>query len=416
VKNSASLLRDRNFVLLWSGQFVSDFGSQVSIFALPIVAVMALHATALQVATLQSIEFATIALVAIIAGALADRHRRKRVMMVSNLVRLLTMLSLPIAFGLGKLTMGQLFICAIICSAASVMFDVAYQAIVPSLVGSERLADGNAKLSMSGSVAEAIGSSAGGAIVQIIGAPLAMIADAACFIVSLYTLARIRHKEEKPQRPDTEEDSRVRAFARETMEGFRQLNREPALRMIVLCTATNYLGGAIVTAVFPVLIYRVMHLPPALFGVVMGIANVGMVGAFVSQPMQKLVGERGALGSAVAISAVGKLMYLASYLSPIGAVALGRLLITFAGPLYEVTQQTYRVAFVPEPLMGRVAAAFRAVTWATLPVGSLMGGILATTIGVQHAIFIGSTISFCSILWLAAFGRKSQAQRMQAAG
>lgn len=401
-------MRDRNFLLLWSGQFVSDFGSQVSIFALPIVAVIALHATALQVATLQSIEFATIALVAIIAGALADRHRRRRVMMVSNVVRLVTMLALPIAFGLGKLTMAQLFISAIICSAASVMFDVAYQAIVPSLVGSERLADGNAKLSMSGSMAEAIGSSAGGAIVQIVGAPLAMVADAATFVISLYTLARIKHEEEKPVREVRPEESRISAFAAETMAGFRQLGKEPALRMVVLCTATNYLGGAIVTAVFPLLVYRVMHLPPALFGVVMGVANVGMVGAFVSQPFQKLIGERGTLGGAVVISAIGKLMYLASNLSPLGAVALGRLLTTFANPLYEVTQQTYRIAFVPEPLMGRVAAAFRAVTWATLPVGSLAGGILATTIGVQHAIVIGSTISLCSILWLGAFGRSRE--------
>jgi MFS family permease len=403
-------MRDRNFLLLWSGQFISDFGSNISIFALPVVAIIALHATALQVATLQSIEFATIALVAIIAGALADRHRRKRVMMAANIVRIVTMLSLPVAYGLGKLTLAQLFIVAIICSAASVVFDVAYQAIIPSLLGSERLADGNAKLSMSGSVAEAVGASAGGAIVQIIGAPLAMVADACSFIVSLYTIARIKHREERPQRIVTdEEDSRVAAFARETLAGFDQLRQQPQLRMVALCTATNYMGGAIVTAVFPVLVYRIMHMPPALFGVVMGIANVGMVGAFVSRPVQKLVGERGTLGSAVAISAVGKLMYLASHFSPLGAVALGRILITFAGPLYEVTQQTYRVAFIPEPLMGRVAAAFRAVTWATLPIGSLLGGVLATTIGVQHAIFIGSTISFCSITWLMNASRTREA-------
>lgn len=411
MKKSATLLRDRNFLLLWCGQFVSDFGSQVSIFALPVVAIMALHATALQVATLQSIEFATIALVAIIAGALADRHRRKRIMMLSNGIRLLTMLSLPIAFGLGKLTMAQLFICAIICSAASVMFDVAYQAIVPSLVGSDRLADGNAKLSMTSSVAEAVGTSAGGAIVQVIGAPLAMIADACTFVVSIYTLMRMEHHEEKPQLLRNAEESRVAALAKETMAGFEQVAKQPELRTVALCTATNYLGGAIVTAVFPVLVYRIMHLPPVLFGVVMGIANVGMIGAFVSKPFNKIVGERGTLGGAVAISAIGKLMYVASHFSPIGAVALGRLLITFAGPLYDVTQQTYRVAFIPEPLMGRVAAAFRAVTWATLPIGSLAGGILATTIGVQHAIFIGSTISFASIMWLMNANRqKTQTQ------
>jgi MFS family permease len=111
-------MRDRNFLLLWSGQFVSDFGSQLSIFALPVVAILVLHATALQVATLQSVEFATISVVAVVAGVLADRHRRRYVMMVTNFVRLVTMLTVPLAYGLGKLTIAQLFICAIICSAA----------------------------------------------------------------------------------------------------------------------------------------------------------------------------------------------------------------------------------------------------------------------------------------------------------
>lgn len=355
---------------------------------------------------LQSVEFATIAAVAIIAGHMADRHRRRYMMMTSNAARLLTMLSLPVAYGLGKLTIAQLFIVAIVCSAASVMFDVAYQAMVPSLLGNERLADGNAKLSMSGSVAEAIGQSAGGAIVQIAGAPLAMIADAVTFIVSLLTLSGIKHDEAKRQAAEEERDNPIRTFVRETLGGFNHLRNEPALRTIVLCTATNYLGGAIVTSVFPILVYRDLHLPPELFGVVMGIANVGMVGAFASGWFSKFIGERGTLGGAVAVSALGKIMYLAANLSPLAAVMLGRLLITFAGPLYDVTQQTYRVAFTPEPLMGRVAAAFRAATWAALPVGSLLGGIFATKVGVHSAIAAGSTISFCSIVWLMTSSRE----------
>jgi predicted MFS family arabinose efflux permease len=397
-------MRDRNFLLLWSGQFISDFGSQLSIFALPVVAILVLHASALQVATLQSVEFATISVVAVIAGALADRHRRRYVMMITNAVRFVTVLTVPIAYGLGKLTIEQLFICAIIASAASVMFDVAYQALVPSLVGSERLADGNAKLSMSGSVAEAVGQSTGGAIVQMLGAPFAMLADALTFIISLTTLWRMRHDEPKLYAAnDTDEDRQehtLRSFGKETLAGFREIWEKPALRMVAMMTATNYLGGSIVTAVFPVLVYRQMHLPPEVLGVVMGVANVGMVGAFTAKPLQKIFGDRGTLGSAVLISGIGKLLYLAANLSPLGAVLFGRLLITFAGPMYDVTQQTYRVAFIPEPLMGRVAAAFRALTWATLPVGSLLGGILATSCGLQRAIFIGSTISFCAILWL----------------
>lgn len=396
-------MRDRNFLLLWSGQFISDFGSQLSIFALPVVAILVLHATALQVATLQSVEFATISVVAIVAGALADRHRRRYLMMVTNAVRLVTMLTIPIAYGLGKLTIAQLFICGIIASAASVMFDVAYQALVPSLVGSDRLADGNAKLSMSGSVAEAVGQSTGGALVQMLGAPFAMLADALTFVVSLTTLWRMRHDEPKhapDESPEGRQEHVLRGFAHETLAGFREVWEKPALRMVAMMTATNYLGGSIVTAVFPLLVYRQLHLPPEALGIVMGVANVGMVGAFSAKPLQKLFGERGTMGSAVLISGIGKLLYVAANLSPLGAVLFGRLLITFAGPMYDVTQSTYRVAFIPEPLMGRVAAAFRALTWATLPVGSLLGGVFATTYGVPHTIVIGSTISFCAILWL----------------
>ena len=396
-------MRDRNFLLLWSGQFISDFGSQLSIFALPVIAILVLHATALQVATLQSVEFATISVVAVIAGALADRHRRKYVMMVTNAVRLVTMLTIPIAYGLGRLTIEQLFICGIIASAASVMFDVAYQALVPSLVGNERLADGNAKLSMSGSVAEAVGQSTGGAIVQMLGAPFAMLADALTFIVSLATLWRMRHDEPEhvhDASAEGDQEHTLRSFAKETLAGFREVWEKPALRMVAMMTATNYLGGSIVTAVFPVLVYRQLHLPPEALGVIMGIANVGMVGAFTAKPLKKLFGDRGTMGSAVLISGIGKLMYVAANLSPLGAVLFGRLLITFAGPMYDVTQNTYRVAFIPEPLMGRVAAAFRALTWATLPVGSLLGGVFAGAFGVQRTICIGSTISFCAILWL----------------
>lgn len=394
-------MRDRNFLLLWSGQFISDFGSNLSMFALPVVAILLLHASALQVATLQSVEFATISLFAVIAGVLADRHHRKYVMMITNVVRLVTILTVPVAYAFGKLTIAQLFICAIVASAASVMFDVAYQALIPSLVGSERLAEGNAKLSMSGSVAEVMGYSTGGVIIQMFGAPFAMLADALAFVISLTALHRMRHDE--PKRVDAEGDEperTFRKFARETLAGFREIYEKPALRMVAMMTATNYLGGSIVSAVFPVLIYRQLHLPPEAIGVIMGVANVGMVGAFTARPLQRFFGERGTLGGAVLISGIGKLMYLAVNLSPLGAVLFGRLLITLAGPMYDVTQQTYRVAFIPEPLIGRVAAAFRAVTWATLPIGSLLGGIFATTYGVQHTIFVGSTISFCAILWL----------------
>jgi predicted MFS family arabinose efflux permease len=410
-------MRDRNFLLLWSGQFVSDFGSQLSIFALPVVAILVLHATALQVATLQSVEFATISVVAVVAGVLADRHRRRYVMMVTNFVRLVTMLTVPLAYGLGKLTIAQLFICAIICSAASVMFDVAYQALVPSLVGEERLADGNAKLSMSGSVAEAIGQSTGGALVQLLGAPFAMLADALTFVISLTTLWRMRHDEPKRVIVDAQDaqERRFQQFAKDTLAGFREIYEKPALRMVALVTATNYLGGSIVTAIFPLLIYRELHLPPEAVGVIMGVANVGMIGAFTAKPLQKLFGERGTLGSAVLISGIGKLLYVAANLSPLGAVLFGRLLITFAGPMYDVTQQTYRTWFTPEPLMGRVAAAFRAVTWATLPIGSLVGGILATNCGIERTIVVGSTISFCSILWLGTRVQQRHENRLAGA-
>lgn len=412
-------MRDRNFLLLWSGQFVSDFGSQVSIFALPVIAVVALHASAMQVALLQSVEFAAIAVAAVFGGAIVDRHRRKRMMMATNAVRLIAMLTLPIAWSMGRLSLMQIFTCAVVCSVASVLFDTAYQAMLPSLAGRERLAEGSAKLAMSGSIAEAAGSSAGGAIVQCVGAPLAMIADVCTFAFSLMTLWQLRHAEDRPRRTPAENESAW--FLRETAAGFRHVLSEPALRTVALCTATTYLGGAVVTSIFPVLVYRELHLSPAAFGLVMGVANVGMLGALVPRWLEKLVGTRSVLGGAIALSALGKMLYLAAAFAPIAAVALGRLLITFAGPMYDVTQQTFRVAFIPEPMMGRVAAAFRAITWAALPIGSLLGGTLAMRFGLDRAILIGSVLSLSALLWLSGRyaprnGMKNPAALATAAG
>lgn len=385
----------RNFRLLLGGQFVSDLGGQLTIFALPAIAIVSLHASALQVGALQGFEFAIVPLLATLAGVVADRYPRRALMIGANVVRLFALASIPAAWTLHALTIGQFFVVAAFSSAASVVFDTAYAAFLPAVCGRERYHRGVSRMAMSGAAAEALGSSSSGAIVQGLGGPFAVLINVLAYVVATANLLRLRIPEPRvvpAERQSVREDARA---------GFALVARNPILRSVALCAATAYLGGAIVTSVFTFYCYRVLKLSPAEFGLVLGLANLGLVGAFGAEKIAARFGARRTLAGATLVSAVGKLLFLV-HAMPLVGIFVGRLLLTLTGPISSTTQQALQTAEVPDALLGRMNAAMRTIVWAALPVGSFAGGVLATGIGIPTTIAIGSTISALAIGWLAA--------------
>jgi MFS family permease len=383
--------------MLWGGQFVSDLGGQLTTFALPAIAIVSLHATALQVGALQAFEFAVIPLLATLAGVVADRRPRQPLMIGANVVRLAALVSIPGAWMLHALTLAQFFVVAAICAAASVLFDTAYAAFLPAVCGRAFYHRALARMAMSGSVAEAIGTGGAGMLVQVLGAPFAVLVTVATYVVSTLNLARI----ELPPRPVALAPTREPALVPEASAGFALLARDPVLRAVALCSATAYLGGAMVTSVFTLYCYRALHLSPGELGFILGAANLGLIGAMLARRIAERFGTRATLAGATLLSALGKALFLA-HAAPLVAIFAGRVLLTFSGPIAATTQQALQTANVPDALLGRMNAAMRTVVWGALPIGSFLGGVVGTVAGIPTAIAIGSVISALAVGWLAA--------------
>ena len=182
----------RDFRLLWAGETVSELGSQVSLLAIPLLAVRTLHATTFQVGLLTAASTAAFLIVGLPAGVWVDRLRRRWVMMAADFGRVLALGSIPVAYALDALTMVQLIVVTLVTGILTVFFDVAYQSYLPSLVGREHLVEGNAKLTGSEQVAAVAGPSIAGGLVQAIGSSYAVAVDSISFLVSALAVGGIR--------------------------------------------------------------------------------------------------------------------------------------------------------------------------------------------------------------------------------
>jgi len=382
----ADALRRRNFGFLLGGQFVSDFGGQLTIFALPTIAIFVLHATSFQVAALQGAELGVIPLLALLIGAMVDRVRRKPFMIAANAVRLAAIAALPALALSGKLSLTALFISAIVASIASLAFDTAYQPFLRTLLGAGHYTGGNAKMTTSASLAQAGGNAASGPLVQILGAPFVLAANAVTYIIGTFALWFIR-VDERVQAPASG-DTFIAAVA--------PVFRDRVLRNIALSTTLLYFGCAIVNAVLALYVYRVLHVSAATYGVLLGISNIGVIGGLTAQRAAERLGPRVSLAIAAAVVVVGHLLCLSAAL-PLAGIALGRIVISFASPLYDVVQQTIVTFRVPEERFGRTCAALRTITWSAMPLGALLGGALVDHIGFHATIALGAFICATSI-------------------
>ncbi len=396
---SNSLWRHRDFMYLWGGQAVSEVGSAVSTLALPLLAVLTLHATTFEVAALDAAGSAAFLLVALQAGSLVDRWRKKRVLVWADLLRGVLLATVPLAYVAGWLTLTQLFVVAFASSVLTVFFDVAYQSYLPFLVDEDQLVDGNAKIGGSQSFAQVAGPSLGGLLVAVLGAAYAVLADVVSFAVSTVLTSRIRHVEARvDSRPA---DRTLRADIR---EGLAFVFGHPVLAKVVACTATNNFFSSLGSAVLIVFMVRTLHADGRLIGLVFALGALGgLLGAVLARRATARVGSARIIWLSILLEAP----FL--FAQPLAFPGWGLLLVsvTVAGAsavavLYNVAQVSYRQAVTPRPLMGRMNASVRFVVWGVQPLGALAGGVLATLIGTRAALFIAAGGASLSVLWVLA--------------
>jgi MFS family permease len=396
-----SLWRHADFMKLWTAETISQLGSQVTLLALPLVAITVLDASAFQVGLLGTVEFAPFVLVGLPAGVWVDRLRRRPVLVAGDLGRALALLSIPLAYELGVLSIGQLYAVGFVTGVLTVFFDVAYQSYLPALVAPDQLVEGNSKLEISRSGAQIAGPGLAGGLIDLVTAPVAVLADALSFALSGAFIGLIRRGEPAPERPPAHE--RRGSMRREIAEGLRYVLGHRLLRPIAACTATANLFNAVMFAVVILYMVRQLGLRPAAIGVVFAAGNVGfLAGAVVSGRLAARTGVGRAIVLGAAVGALGALLVpLAPRAAAVPLLVAGMAVATFGSTVYNVNQVSLRQAISPARLHGRMNATMRFMVWGTLPLGSLLGGALGTAIGLRPTLWLGAVGGLLAVLPVA---------------
>lgn len=365
--------------------------------ALPSVAILVLHAGAVQVGVLEALLFLAFPALGLVAGVWADRVRRRGLLIVCDILRMLAIGSIPVAGVLGHLTMTQVYAVAVISGIGTVFFEVSYQSYLPSLIERQDLIDGNSKLQVSQSTASVLGPAVAGFLIQAVSAATAMAVDAGSYLVSVLSLWWIRKPETSP-RPEGQRTG----FLVELWEGVEVMFGNADIRNIAGCTGTSNLSSGMSGAVYLLFAYHQLHLSP---GTVGGISAVGSVGAIGGALVAATLGRRLGLGRTLVVAMLlGAFGSVLIPLSPLGPdlilLGAGWLLLSFCATAYNVNQVSLRQAIVPLRLQGRLNATVRTLIWGTIPLGSVIGGMIGAHIGYQPTLYICAAINFCAVFWL----------------
>jgi hypothetical protein len=393
------MLINRDFARLWAGETVSQIGSQVTLFALPLVAILTLRATVLQVGVLNALRFVPVIVVALVAGVVLDRRRRRPVLIACSLVNAVLIGLVPLAAVTGRLSMGLLYVLALLVGTLTVCFDVGALSYVPFLVGREHLTDANSKIQASTAFAGIAGPGLAGLLIGLVTAPITLTADAVSYLFSAAGLLSIRRPEPGPD-PGQERLPLRRSVA----EGFSAVYGTRLLRALLTQSAVLNVGFGATSTIFTVYAVRTLGLTALKLGIVMAALQAGaLLGSLGAARVKRSLG----LGRTLAVSILGVSLSPILLLVPRGAgvTAIVVLAASWLGhgggiAVWNVNTITLRQAVTPTRLLARMNATYRMLLFGALPAGALAGGLLGSAVGLRAALIAAVIVLTAPVLWI----------------
>lgn len=437
------LWRHADFLRLWAAQAISAFGSRLTRTALPIIAVTTLGQPEAVVGLLAALQLAPGVVLAMVSGGLVDRGRKRRILIASDLIRAVLIVSLTIAWALDVLSMLHVILVGAGVGAASALFQITDNAYLPSLIGRRRLVEGNAKLETTEAVAEITGPASAGVLIAALGAPLMVVIDAATYLWSAVLLGRIRT-------PDVVDDPRARSTTpisapiraatasaatagaatagastvggpapdeiddvKPTVRtgedfriGLRAVFGHPLVRPIMLTLMVWSITGGVFMALYTPFCLRELGLSEATFGVIIAMGGVGsLAGAILSRFLAETFG----VGKTLIVTSALSLVFMLCI--PLAASAPSHTLTIVLLAAHQLFGDAFAVAFMilavtvrqtvlPKHLLGRANAAVHVVTTGVLPITSILAGALATIIGIRAAVWAGLLVGLLAPIFI----------------
>ena len=392
------LLRDLTFRRYWSGSTISMFGDQIAGIAVPLAAVLALHARTAQMGYLTALEWLPSLLFGLHLGAWVDRIGRRRVTMIcADLGRALLFGSIPLCYALHVMTMAQLYLVMFAAGTLSVLFFVSDATMFVSIVPPEQYVDGQSLNYGSRALSFVGGPSIGGLLVQLVSAPVTVLADALSFLGSAFFLSRIR-----PAEPPPAENDKGSILA-----GARFIAGNGIVRWALIAVAVVNFFDLMFCALYLLYAVRVLHIQPGVLGLLLGVAaSGGVLGALVTKRVAARIGIGWAFIAGCLLFTTPQLLWplAAGFSRPLTLALLftSEFGLGFGVMMLDISIGAIFAQVIPDTLRSRVTGAFQAVNYGTRPLGALLGGLLGSVIGLRPALWIAAAGGILGVVLLLA--------------
>jgi len=390
-----------DFRKLWGSLTITSFGTQITNLALPLTAALLLHASPMQMGILVALETLPFALFSLHAGVLLDRVRKLPVVIAADLGRALALACIPIAAWFGWLSIEVLFGVGFLCGVQNVVGGAAYQVLLAQMAGRKRLVEANAKIALGETSAALVGPGLAGALIHVLTAPFAIALDALSFVLSALMLRRIKARSDVPQ-----VDGATSVW-REIGEGLKLVWENRTLWGLAWLAGLWQFLHHMQIAVLILFATRQLSLSAGAIGFAYACGGLGCVLASVfAERLSVRIGVGPVIVAGLMITAAGWQAFgLLGGSSWVAMLALGAamLVFDFGAILYAINYLALRQAITPDRLLGRMTATMRFLTVASAPLGSLVGGALATAIGLRGTLLVvgalGLALALAAVLW-----------------
>ncbi|MDA1358575.1 MFS transporter [Glycomyces luteolus] len=386
----ASMFRNPDYLRIFTSVGASQIGLQVAYFSISIIAVVVLDLSESQIGILYAMDQIALVLFGLLVGVWVDRLRDKPIIVVSEILRGVVMLSVPAAWALDALTVWHIFAAMFLLGLTSVFFDVAQTSYVPRLIDNKLLASGNSRIQGIRSASDTGGPLAAGPLVSLLSAPVAIVVAVVSFAVSAFSVATIKYREEEPEKPEKPH------LWTEIAQGVKFIFHDKLLRSILLVSTWCNLSIGAFQAMLMVFLIREADQSSEVAGFVLAGSGVGgVLGAMLVGRISKKAGVGPTAIAALAVSGPGMAIVAASGPGWGAAVAFaGQVVFVASIVVFNVNVISYRQAVTPDDMQGRVGATQRVICWAGLAVGSIVGGFTGDVLSARAALLIAAGMLF----------------------
>ncbi|OIV39503.1 hypothetical protein BIV57_00230 [Mangrovactinospora gilvigrisea] len=405
------------FAALLCGSTISKFGSTFTAIALPVLSLTALHASAFQVSLLTAAAWLPWLVIGLPAGTLVDRSQPRTLILACSAAAMLAVAAVPAASATGRLTMPLIVSVALVAGACSVVSETSYQVLLPRLAQPEALAAANSRMQAGNAVVSVAGPSAGGALVQAVGAAATVVFDALSYLIAFGLAARLPTLDRSPAGAGA---VTPQSFRRSVADGVRMIARDRYLRSLTAVSAVINVGLTAYQAILIPYLVRSAGIAPGVIGGAMGMMSAGgLAGALLAGRLARRFGSARALLVTQALATAPALLIpLTTSASTLPFAVAGGALAATGLASSSVIKSTFRQQYCPPELLGRVTVSMQFFTYGATPLGALAGGALASVIGLRSAVALGAiwvTVSW-ALLLAGPFNRRRDLPSSPAAG